>query len=163
MSTNQLQVETRGSELVLTRQFDAPRRKVFQAHADCKHIKNWWGPKTWPVTYCEMDFRPGGRWHYGMTGPDGAESWGLAIYKEIKEPELIAYEDHFSDKDGNKNPELPATDVRTEFLEKDGKTIIRSTARYRSPEDLKKVTDMGVIEGITETLGQLEEYIKKIS
>jgi uncharacterized protein YndB with AHSA1/START domain len=63
-----------------------------------------------------------------MTGPDGMEGWGLAIYKDIKEPELIEYEDFFSDKDGNKNKKFPSTVVKTEFFEKDGKTMLKSTA-----------------------------------
>lgn len=159
MSNNKLQVETHGGQLILTREFDAPRRKVFQAHTDCKHLKNWWGPRTWPVTYCEMDFRVGGRWHYCMTGPDGTQSWGLAIYKEIVEPERIVYEDHFSDKDGNQNKDLPSTVARTEFLERDGKTILRSIANYPTAEDLQKVLDMGMVAGVTETFDRLEEYL----
>jgi uncharacterized protein YndB with AHSA1/START domain len=159
MSKHQLQIETKGSELILTRQFDAPRRKVFEAHTDCKHLLNWWGPRQWPLTYCKMDFRVGGKWHFCMTGPDGMESWGLVIYKEIKEPELIVYHDHFADKDGNPNKEYPSTEIRTEFIEKDGKTIIKSTAKYSSPEDLQKVLDMGMAAGITETLDRLEEYL----
>jgi uncharacterized protein YndB with AHSA1/START domain len=87
------------------------------------------------------------------------ESWGLTVYKEIKEPELIVYEDWFSDKDGNKNTGFPSTMVRAEFLEKDGKTIIRSIAKYNSPDDLKKVLDMGMEKGIAETLDKLEEYL----
>lgn len=162
MTTNKLQVETRGGQLVLTREFDAPRRKVFQAHTDCKHLKNWWGPRSWPVTFCKMDFRVGGKWHYAMTGPDGTESWGLAIYKEIVEPERIVYEDHFSDKDGNKNKELPFTTATTEFLEKNGKTIVRNIANYPTAEDLQKVIDMGMIPGITETFDRLEEYLPQM-
>ena len=157
--SNKLQVETRGGQLILTREFDAPRRKVFQAHTDCKHLKNWWGPRTWPVTHCQMDFRVGGKWHYCMTGPDGTQSWGLAIYKEIVEPERIVYEDHFSDKDGNQNKDLPSTVATTEFLEKDGKTILRSIANYPTAEDLQKVLDMGMVAGVTETFDRLEEYL----
>ena len=159
MSANQLHVETKGGQLILTRQFDAPRRKVFQAHIDCKHLMNWWGPRSWPLTHCKMDFRVGGKWHFCMTGPGGMEAWGLVIYKEIREPEFLVYEDHFSDKDGNLNKDLPTTIVKTEFLEKDGKTIVKSTANYASAEELKKVIDMGMIGGTTETLERLEEYM----
>jgi uncharacterized protein YndB with AHSA1/START domain len=159
MSKNQLQVETKGGELILTRQFDAPRQKVFEAHTDCKHLKHWWGPRQWPLTYCKIDFRVGGKWHFCMTGPDGMESWGLVTYKEIVAPERIVYQDHFSDKDGNENKEFPSTTVRTEFQEKDGKTIVRTTAKYATPEDLKKVMDMGMVEGTSETLDRLEEYV----
>ena len=159
MSANQIGVEVNGSQLILTREFDAPRSKVFAAHTDCKHLKHWWGPRTWPLSHCDMDFRVGGRWHYCMTGPDGMESWGLAVYKEIKEPEYIVYEDYFSDKDGNKNKEMPFTTVKTEFQEKDGKTILKSTANYPSAEDLQKVIDMGMIGGVTETFERLAEYL----
>ncbi len=159
MSTNKTQVEANGGQLIITRQFDAPRKKVFQAHTDCRHLKHWWGPREWPLTYCNMDFRVGGKWHYCMSGPDGAESWGLTIYKEIVESELLVYEDHFSDKDGNQNKEMPSTTVRTEFLEKDGKTILRSTAIYASPDDVKKLMEMGMAAGITETQDKLEEYL----
>lgn len=161
MSTNQLQVETRGSTLILTRQFDAPRQKVFKAHSDCEHLKHWWGPRQWPLTYCKMDFRAGGKWHFCMTGPDGVESWGLVIYKEIKEPEYFVYDDHFSDKEGNKNTEFPSTTVRTEFTEQDGKTTVRSIANYSSPEDLQKILGMGMEAGVTETFDRLEEYLAK--
>lgn len=159
MSKHALQVETNGSQLTLTREFDAPRQKVFEAHSDCKHLMNWWGPRTWPLTYCRIDFKVGGKWHFCMTGPEGMESWGLVIYHEIKAPELIAYEDHFSDKDGNRNTQFPSTEVRTEFIEKEGRTIVRSIARYASAEDLKKVIDMGMEAGITETFDRLEEYL----
>jgi uncharacterized protein YndB with AHSA1/START domain len=159
MSKSQVHVETRGGKLILTRQFDAPRRKVFEAHSDCKHLKNWWGPREWPLTYCKMDFRAGGKWHFCMTGPDGMESWGLAIYKEIREPEHIIYEDYFSDKDGNQNKEMPSTLIRTEFHEKEGKTIVKTIANYPTAEDLKKVLDMGMVQGTTETLDRLEEYL----
>lgn len=159
MSTNQLQVETRGSELILTRQFNAPREKVFKAHTACEHINNWWGPREWPLTYCKMDFRVGGKWHFCMSGPDGMESWGLIVYQEIKAPELIAYVDHFSDKDSTINTAFPSTTVRTEFIEQDGKTMIRSTAQYNSPEDLQKVMEMGMVGGITETFDRLEEFL----
>ena len=159
MSTNQLQVETRGTELILTRQFNAPREKVFKAHTDCEHLKHWWGPRGWSLSHCKMDFRVGGQWHYCMSGPEGMTSWGLTQYKEIKAPELIVYEDFFSDEKGEKNTAFPSTNVRTEFLEKDGNTIIRSTANYSSPEDLQKVVDMGMVAGITETLDRLEEYV----
>ena len=161
MSKHELKMETQGTDLILTRVFDAPREKVFEAHSDCKHLKNWWGPREWPLTFCDIEFRVGGRWHYCMTGPDGTQAWGLAIYEQIKAPELLAYQDCFSDKDGNVNSSLPITVVRTEFQEENGKTTVRSFARYGSQEDLQKVMDMGMVEGIRETWDRLEEYLKK--
>jgi len=66
--------------------------------------------------------------------------------------------DHFADKDGNKNAEFPSTMVRTAFLENDGKTTVRSTAKYNSAEELQKVLEMGMEGGIAETFDKLEEF-----
>ncbi len=160
MSKHELQVTTNGNQLILSRQFDAPREKVFRAHTDCKHLLHWWGPREWPLSYCKMDFRVGGQWHYCLSGPNGMESWGLTLYHEIVAPALIVYEDHFADKDGNKNKDMPSTVLRTEFLEKDGSTIVKTTADYPGPEALQKVIDMGMVAGITETQDRLDEYLE---
>ena len=90
------------------------------------------------------------------------ESWGKAIYKEIKAPEKLYYEDYFSDKDGNLNQQMPSTVVKTHFEEVGGATIVKSTATYRSKEDLQKVIDMGMTAGIEETLDRLDEYMEKL-
>src|SRR5688572_2037912 len=161
MNTEKLKVETKGSELIMTRQFNAPRKLVFETYTDCKHLKHWWGPREWPLSYCKMDFRVGGTWHFCMKGPDGTESWGKALYKEIKAPEKIYYEDYFSDKDGNLNKEMPSTMLKFDFEEAGGKTIVKGTAKYASEADLQKVLDMGMIEGMAETLDRLEEYLVK--
>lgn len=157
-------VETRGTELVMTRAFAAPRKLVFELHSDCKHLNNWFGPRTWPLSYCKMDFRVGGSWHFMMKGPNpGDESWGKVIYREIKAPERIVYEDYFSDKDGNINKSLPAAVVTMDFTETKGNTTIVSRVKYASAEDLQKVLDMGMIDGMNETLDRLEELIAKVA
>jgi uncharacterized protein YndB with AHSA1/START domain len=161
MSKHELKIETQGTDFILTRIFNAPREKVFEAHSDCRQLKNWWGPREWPLTECKMEFRVGGRWHYCMTGPGGTQAWGLAIYEQIKPPELLAYQDCFSDKEGNINTALPTTVVRIEFLEENGHTVLKSSARYGSQEDLQKVMDMGMIDGIRQTWERLDEYLAK--
>ena len=163
MSKEKLKVETNGSEMILTRKFNAPRKLVFDLHTDCKHLTNWFGPREWPLSYCKMDFRVGGSWHYCLKSPDGMESWGLSLYKEIKAPEKIFYDDYFADKDRNINKDMPGTFVKTQFEEVDGNTIVKTTSVYKSKEDLQKVLDMGLTAGIEETLDRLDEYIEKLS
>ena len=59
-------------EVIITRVFDAPARLLFEAYAKPEHVKRWFGPRGWPLTLVEMDFREGGklpvrhdrsRWH----------------------------------------------------------------------------------------------------
>ncbi|MEX0930018.1 MAG: SRPBCC domain-containing protein [Balneolales bacterium] len=160
MTNGKTKTEKTDRELIITRIFDAPRKLVFETYSDCKHLMNWWGPRTWPLSYCKMDFRVGGEWHFCMSGPnEGDESWGKGIYKEIVEPERIVYTDYFSDKDGNINEELPSTLSTVELTEQEGKTKMTVRALYPKPADLKTVLDMGMVGGMTETLDRLEEHL----
>ena len=152
--------------LVLERIFDAPRELVFQMFKEPEHLKHWWGPKGWELPVCNVDFKPGGVWHYCMKCEDrsqgefyGMESWGKGVYKEIVEPEKIVYTDYFSDAEGNVDESMPATEVTNEFIDLGGKTKLVSRSEYVSAEALKTVIDMGMLQGITETWDRLNEHL----
>jgi uncharacterized protein YndB with AHSA1/START domain len=160
MTESDQKVLTSERELILTRTFDAPRELVFAAYSSCEHLSNWWGPRSWPLVECTMDFRVGGVWHYCLRGPDkGDESWGRAVFDEISEPERIVYTDAFADADGNVNEGMPRTQSIVELAEVDGKTRLTLRATYPSPADLQTVLDMGMVAGITETLDRLAEHL----
>lgn len=155
--------------LVLERVFDAPRELVFAMYKDPEHLKRWWGPRGWEVPVCNVDFRPGGVWHYCMKCVDpnqgqffGMESWGKGLYKEIVEPEKIVYTDYFSDAEGNLNQDMPATEATLEFIDLGGRTKLVSRSEYVSAEALKSVMDMGMLQGITETWDRLEERLNEV-
>jgi uncharacterized protein YndB with AHSA1/START domain len=152
--------------LVLERIFDAPRDLVFKMFKESEHLKHWWGPKGWELPFCTVDFRPGGVWHYCMKCVDenqgqffGMESWGKGVYKEIVEPEKIAYTDYFSDAEGNSNASMPSTEITLEFIDLGGKTKLVNRGEYMSAEAVKTVMDMGMLQGITETWDRLEERL----
>lgn len=163
MITHKTDVQTEGRKLILTRDFEAPRELVFEVWSSCKHLKNWWGPKEWPMDECNMDFREGGEWRYCLRGPnDGDESWGKAIYQEINKPGKIVYKDHFTDEKGNINEEMPKLLITVEFTEQEGKTSQIQTALFDTPETRKKIVEMGFIEGMNSSLDRLEEHISAI-
>jgi uncharacterized protein YndB with AHSA1/START domain len=77
-------------EIVMTRVFDAPRRLVFEAWTNPKHVPHWLlGPAGWTMPICEIDLRPGGEWHFGWRHADGAEMEMRGVYREIVPPERI--------------------------------------------------------------------------
>ena len=160
MSSSNQTVDTSGNVLTLTRTFDAPRSLVFEAYSTCEHLKNWWGPRSWPMVECSMEFRVGGRWHYCLRGPNaGDASWGMAVFEEIVRPERLVYFDSFADEDGNVNENMPRTRSVLEFTDLGMSTRVTMTATYPSDADLKTVLDMGMIAGITETLDRLDEHL----
>jgi uncharacterized protein YndB with AHSA1/START domain len=148
------------AELTIERVIHAPRERVFKAWSDSEMLKQWWGPRVFPTTYSDLDFREGGYWHYCMTGPDGTEAWGKMMYDEINEPERIVYTDHFSDKDGGFNDQLPTMQI-TITLEDlgDGTTRLKSYSKLASVDDLNKLVEMGMREGIIETWDKLDELL----
>ena len=87
---HKLTVSTPGDcEIRMTRLFDARRPLVFETFTKPEHIRRWWGCGTFEMTVCEMDFRPGGAWHFVQTSPDGQVHPFRGEYREIVAPERI--------------------------------------------------------------------------
>jgi uncharacterized protein YndB with AHSA1/START domain len=148
-------------EFVVERVFNAPRVLVFEVFSKAEHLKQWFGPKGWSLPVCNIDFRPGGTWHYCMLGPQGEESWGKAVYHEIIEPERIVYTDVFADANGNRVKGMPEALVTLTFVALDDKTRLINHVRYNTPDELDAVLNMGMIEGLGQTWDRLEEYLSR--
>lgn len=163
-------IKTDGQELTLERIFDASTELVFKAFSEAAHLREWWGPHGWELTVCNIDFRPGGEWHYCMTCMDknhgdfyGQESWGKAVYDLIEKPSQIVYTDYFSDASGSVSEEMPSSRIQTVFHNHEGgKTRLISRAYFDSEESLKQVMEMGMAEGITQTWDRLEAHLARV-
>lgn len=154
-------------EFSISRTFNAPRDLVWRAFTDCAHLQHWWGPQGWSLPVCKLDLRVGGTWHYCMKGPmpDGSEmeSWGLATYHEIVEPERLVYEDVFSDAVGTVNESMAQMTVTVTFEDVDGKTNVISRTLLDSAASLQNLIDMGMEQGVAETWDRLEAYLAVMS
>ncbi|MGM0881273.1 MAG: SRPBCC domain-containing protein [Bacillota bacterium] len=166
-TSNQMISKVEGQTLILERIFNAPRALVFKAFSDAEHLKRWWGPRGWTLTVCNIDFRPGGIWHYCMKCVDenqkdfyGFESWGKSEYHEIVENERIVHTDWFSDAEGNIAEGIPGSLITNIFEDHEGKTRLVCRSEYASVEALQTVMDMGMLQGITETWDRLAELVQ---
>ena len=152
-------------EYVMERVFNAPRELVFTAFSECKHLTQWWGPKGWTLPVCEMDFRPGGIWFYGMQGPPddprfaGVMAYGRADYRDIATPQLIVMLDQFADAAGNVDTSMPVGTVTVDFVEIDGRTLVIDTIRYASADELERVVATGMAQGATEAWDRLDALL----
>jgi uncharacterized protein YndB with AHSA1/START domain len=171
-ATNNMSMIMEDNELVITRSFDAPRELVFKVWSEVEHLKNWWGPKEFKIGVAELDFRPGGFFHYNMQSPDGYEMWGKFVYHEIESPEKIVYVNSFSDPEGNiVRAPFSATfplEIRNllTFTEVEGKTTItlRGGPINVSEEELNFFKGMfeSMKQGFGGTFDQLAEYLAKV-
>jgi uncharacterized protein YndB with AHSA1/START domain len=89
---------------VVTRTFDAPRERLWQAWTDPERVKRWWGPKDFTAPMCELDLRVGGKYLFCMRGPDGKDYWTTGVYRMIDPPNELVFTDCFADEQGNVVP-----------------------------------------------------------
>jgi len=137
--------------LVLTRTFDAPRKLVFKAWTDPKHLALFWGPRGFTTEIREMDVKPGGAWRYIMRGPDGHEYPFDGVYVEVVEPERLVF-------DGSIHAS-PEQRVWTEvtFADREGKTEITVRQSYSFESDATR----GASVGWNQQLDRLGEFLAK--
>ena len=75
--------------IVMTRVFDAPRSRLFEAWTRAEHIAKWFGPKGFTITDCECDPRPGGIFRMCLRAPWGGAYWVHGEYREVVAPERL--------------------------------------------------------------------------
>ncbi|PTR28764.1 uncharacterized protein YndB with AHSA1/START domain [Rhodococcus sp. OK519] len=145
--------------LIITAEFAAPVERLWQVYADPRQLEKVWGPPTYPATVVDHELVPGGRVTYFMTGPDGEKFAGYWAVSAVDEPRSFAFADGFADEDFNPNPELPVSKNVYAFTEHDGGTRATYTSTFESAEALQTVLDMGVIEGATSAINQIDELL----
>src|SRR5688500_17035285 len=79
-------------EIVVTREFDAPRELVWEAWTQPQHVAQWWGPRGFTNTIHEMAVKPGGVWRLTMHGPDGTDYPNKIVFTEVVKPARLVYE-----------------------------------------------------------------------
>ena len=93
-----------GQDIFIKRTFNAPRRRVWLAWTEPEQMVRWWGPKGFTVPSCRMNVQVGGDYLFCMRSPDGQDTWGTGIYREVVEMEKIVMTDSFADEKGNVVP-----------------------------------------------------------
>lgn len=147
--------------LTIRRRFDAPRSRVWQAYTDADLLDRWWAPKPWKAETVAMDFRVGGNWHYAMQGPEGEQHFGRMDFLEIDPENRYVAADVFADASGQANPDLPKQTFTTTFIDEGKTTRVIVVVDYESVEDLQKVIEMGMEQGVTMAQDQLEELLAR--
>lgn len=146
-------------ELIITRIFDAPASLLFLAYSKPEHVMKWFGPRGWPLTKCEMDFREGGEFHFQMTSTEGeiGPPFG-GTYREIVPNRKIVYDNGF-EAPGNGRMLVTVT-----FNEKDGRTTLTVSTVFDSVAMKNEYLGMGMEEGMNsgfDLLGELLADLKR--
>ena len=146
--------------MTITAEFDASPERVWQLWADPRQLERWWGPPSYPATFTDFDFKPGGRVNYHMTGPTGDQPRGWWEILELDPPTSISFLDGFADDNGDPNPDLPATTDRVTFEElSEGKTQMTFVTFFADAPSMAKILAMGAEEGLREAVGQIDAIL----
>lgn len=153
--------ETARHELVLMREIDAPREKIFRAWTDPELLKQWFCPKPWGVSHAELDVRSGGSSVIVMNGPNGEVVDNRGVYLEVVPNEKIVFTDAFKTAWIPSEKPFMTGIVLLEPLG-DGKTKYTAMARHWTEEDKKTHEAMGFHEGWGAATDQLAALVATI-
>jgi len=145
--------------LTVVADFAAPVERVWQIYADPRQLEKVWGPPTHPATVVEHRLEPGGRVLYYMTGPEGEKYPGYWEVEAVDEPKSFTFLDRFADEEFNPKTEMPAARCVYSFAEHEGGTRATYVSTYETAEALQQVLDMGVVEGASLAMGQIDELL----
>ena len=153
-------IESRQDQDALTytfvMQFDASVERVWQVWEDPRQLERWWGPPTWPATFDQHELSVGSESKYYMTGPDGDTAPGWWVIDLVEPHTRIEFTDGFSDRDRNHDDSLPRTHTVVTLDDLGGATRMTIVSRFGSFDQMKQLTEMGMLEGMTLALGQIE-------
>ena len=138
-------------QILITREFDAPKHLVYKAYTTPELVSRWWTAKRGEMTVAEIDLRVGGTWRYVMVTPDGFEVGFHGEYREIVENERIVSTEVYEGM-----PEGEALDTLT-LTEVDGRTTLSILVQHTSKEHRDAHIDSGMEDGLQDALDLLEQ------
>jgi uncharacterized protein YndB with AHSA1/START domain len=145
--------------LTIVADFAAPPARIWQVYADPRQLEKVWGPPTYPATVVDHDLRPGGRMTYYMTGPEGDKHAGYWEIAAVDEPEGFTFDDGFAHLDFTPDASLPVSRNVFRFAAHGGGTRATYVSTYSSAEALQQVLDMGVVEGASSAINQIDDLV----
>lgn len=142
----------------LTRVFDAPRERVFEAWTRAEHLQHWFGPKDFTLHSCEADPRPGGVFKLCMRAPDGKNYWVRGVYREVAAPGHLVIA---CAADDDKGVERLHEVIEVTFTESRGKTTVAVNAVARGPSDEAAWMLKGMDKGWAQTVDRLGAHLRR--
>jgi uncharacterized protein YndB with AHSA1/START domain len=139
------------TQILITRDFAAPRHLLYQAWTTPDLIKQWWHAKRGRVTLVEVDLTVGGRWRWVMVANAGFEVAFHGVYRELVPNERIVATEVF---EGAPDAEAVTT---TTFAERDGRTTVTILVQHQKREHRDAHINSGMEDGLQDALDLLEQ------
>jgi uncharacterized protein YndB with AHSA1/START domain len=138
-------------QILITREFNAPKELVYTAWMTPELVKRWWNAKRGEVTVAEIDLRVGGMWRYVMVTDDGFEVGFHGEFREIVPNERIVATEVYEGM-----PDAEAVNTVT-FTEVDGRTTLTILVQHSKKEHRDAHIESGMEAGMQDAMDLLEE------
>ena len=145
------------TEILITREFNAPRRLVYRAWTEPELISRWWAGQRGRVLSAEVDLRVGGAWRYVMEANGGFEVAFHGEFREIVPQERLVQTEIFEGV-----PDAVAVST-TEFAEKDGRTTLTLLVKHANKQDRDMHVNSGMEGGMQEGFDLLEQIAVELA
>ena len=142
-------------QILIEREFDAPRDLVFKAFTTPELVRRWWHANRGEMQICEIDLRVGGRWRYVMTAKGDMEVGFHGEFREIIPNERVVSTEVYEGLPEGV-PDDPAVNTAT-FTQTDGRTTLTILVQAPSPEARDAIIESGMEDGLQDALALLEE------
>jgi uncharacterized protein YndB with AHSA1/START domain len=156
MSKTQITAEPGIPQVIIEREFDAPRHLVFRAFTEPELILQWFGPRDLTMTIDEYDVRDGGRWRYISTDADGNEYGFHGLFHGTPSPDGTVQTFEFEGMPGH-----VTLDTMT-LVERDGRTLVRTVSSFQSIEDRDGMVASGMEHGVHDSHERLTELLSQM-
>jgi uncharacterized protein YndB with AHSA1/START domain len=143
-------------QIMITREFDAPRELVYKAFTTPELIKRWWHANRGEVKTAEIDLRVGGQWRYVSVTPDGFEVGFHGEYREIVPNERVVSTEVYEGAPQPDGQEVPTVNTAT-FEDLGGRTRLTVLVEAPSKDVRDAIIDSGMEAGMQDAYDLLEK------
>jgi len=153
MTSTDFIAEPRSPQVVITREFDAPRELLFRAHTDTDLLVQWSVPRGLTMTVDRFDLRDGGAWRYQHWEEDGTDHAFHGIFHGEPSPDGIVRTSESEDRPGH------VSLWTVTFPERGGRTLLTHNTVYQSVEDRDLDLRSGMRESASDAMDRLAELL----
>jgi uncharacterized protein YndB with AHSA1/START domain len=160
MSVTEVQKDAERLTMTMTAEYDVTAERAWELWADPRQLERWWGPPTYPATFVDHDLRPGATVTYYMTGPTGDQPRGFWNVLEVEAPRRLVVHDGFADDTWEPLDAMPSNRMELEITDRQGGGVTMTvTSTFPSLEAMEKLVAMGMEEGMTLAMGQIDAIL----
>jgi uncharacterized protein YndB with AHSA1/START domain len=156
MSKTTITAEPGIPQIIITREFDAPRNLVFRAHTDPDLLVQWLGPRDLTTAIDRYEVRDGGTWRYTQSDAQGNTYGFHGVFHGDPSPDAIVQTFEFEGTPGHVCLQTAA------FAERGGKTLLRTVSAFQSVEDRDAMVASGMERGVHDSGERLAELLARL-